>query len=310
MKSSQEQNALTGIMLKIGAVSVFVAMATCIKAAGQVPAGQIVFFRSIFALLPILLVVAWRRELADCLRTTKPLGHISRSLLSVLSMGLGFYALTRLPLPEATALSYAQPIMVVIIGALVFAEPVRAYRWSAVVAGLFGVAIVSWPKLTLFGSDMPLNDGQVAGVLAALLAAAISAFVTIVVRTLVVTERTSTIVVWLSVTCSVAALATLPFGWESLSATQAGLLVGAGILGGIGQLLMTEAYRYAGPSTVAPFEYTSMLLAIAVGYFAFGDPPTIHVLVGGSVVIGAGVFIIWRERRLGIERAMLNQNSR
>jgi drug/metabolite transporter (DMT)-like permease len=65
---------------------------------------------------------------------------------------------------------------------------------------------------------------------------------------------------------------------------------------------MTEAYRHAEASTVAPFEYTSIMLAIAVGYFAFGEPPTIHIVVGGAIVIGAGIFIVWRERQLGIER--------
>ena len=69
------------------------------------------------------------------------------------------------------------------------------------------------------------------------------------------------------------------------------------------QILMTEAYRHAEASTVAPFEYTSMILGIVVGYFAFGDVPTIHTLVGGAIVVGAGIFIIWRERQLGIERA-------
>ena len=66
---------------------------------------------------------------------------------------------------------------------------------------------------------------------------------------------------------------------------------------------MTEAYRHAEASTVAPFEYTSMVLGIISGYFAFGDLPTIHTIVGGAIVIGAGIFIIWREHRLGIERA-------
>jgi drug/metabolite transporter (DMT)-like permease len=256
-----------------------------------------------------MLMLAWRGELRDCVYTKRPLGHISRSLLGVISMGLGFYALTRLPLPEATALSYAQPMMIVIISALFFGEPVRIYRWSAVFAGLVGVAVVSWPKLTLFGSGQPMTDDDLSGVVAALLAASLSAFVTIVVRNLVMTERTSTIVVWLSVTCSLAALLTLPFGWAELSARQVAFLVCAGVMGGFGQLLMTESYRHAAPSTVAPFEYMSLLLAIVVSYFAFGDTPTIHVLVGGAIVIAAGVFIIWRERKLGIERARLNQNS-
>jgi drug/metabolite transporter (DMT)-like permease len=66
---------------------------------------------------------------------------------------------------------------------------------------------------------------------------------------------------------------------------------------------MTSAYRHAEVSTVAPFEYTSMLLAIIVGYFVFAEVPTIHTLVGGAIVVAAGLFIIWRERRLGIKRA-------
>lgn len=307
MKATPDQNALMGIALKVCAVVVFVGMASLVKAAGQVPAGQIVFYRSFFALFPIILLLGWRGELRDCVYTRRPMGHVSRSLLGVVSMGLTFYALTRLPLPEATALTYAQPVMVVILSALFFGELVRFHRWSAVVAGLAGVAIISWPKLTVFGSGQAMSSEESFGVLAALSGACISALVTIVVRNLVATERTSTIVVWLSVTCSLASLLTLPFGWADLSATQTALLVGGGILGGIGQLLMTETYRHAAPSTVAPFEYMSLLLAIVVGYFAFGDVPTIHVLVGGTIVIAAGVFIIWRERRLGIERAKLNQ---
>jgi drug/metabolite transporter (DMT)-like permease len=65
---------------------------------------------------------------------------------------------------------------------------------------------------------------------------------------------------------------------------------------------MTEAYRHAEASTVAPFEYTSMILAIIVGFFAFGDVPTVYTIVGGLIVVGAGIFIIMRERRLGLER--------
>ena len=65
---------------------------------------------------------------------------------------------------------------------------------------------------------------------------------------------------------------------------------------------MTEAYRHAEASTVAPFEYTSIILALIVGYTVFGDQPTLHILVGGAMVIGAGIFIVWRERQLGIER--------
>ena len=90
---------------------------------------------------------------------------------------------------------------------------------------------------------------------------------------LVATERSATIVLWFSLTASVAGLLTLPFGWISLSQPQVLALIGAGICGGVGQILMTESYRHAEMSTVAPFEYTSMVLGIASGYLFFGDLP-------------------------------------
>lgn len=77
----------------------------------------------------------------------------------------------------------------------------------------------------------------------------------------------------------------------------------AGLLGGAGQILMTSAYRHADASVVAPFDYASMLFALAIGYWAFDEVPTRTMLLGASLVVTAGVLIIWRERRLGIERA-------
>ena len=76
-----------------------------------------------------------------------------------------------------------------------------------------------------------------------------------------------------------------------------------GLLGGLAQIFLTSAYRYADASLVAPFEYASMLFALGIGYFAFGETPGMMMLVGAAIVIAAGVLIIWRERRLGIERS-------
>ena len=76
----------------------------------------------------------------------------------------------------------------------------------------------------------------------------------------------------------------------------------AGVCGGIAQIVMTESYRHADVSTIAPFEYSSMILGIVIGYFAFGDVPTAYTIVGGLIVVGAGLFIIWREQRLGLKR--------
>lgn len=300
-------NTLTGIMLKIVSVAVFVGMSSCIKAAGTLPAGQIVFFRSFFAIFPIVVFLAFQGKLGTAFSTKRPLNHIARGVVGVCAMGLGFFALTRLPLPEAITLNYAQPLLVVVFSSIFLGEAIRVYRWSAVAVGLLGVLVISWPELTLLGSGAALGDQEVLGVIAALVAAAISAVAMLLVRNLVQSEPTATIVLWFSVTASILALLSLPFGWQALTPVQAGLLIAAGFCGGVAQILMTAAYRHAEASVVAPFEYTSMLLGIVVGYLAFGDVPTVHMLIGGLIVVAAGIFIIWRERQLGLERARTRQ---
>jgi len=297
-----ERRPLIGIALKIISVAIFVAMSSLIKAAGDVPAGQIVFFRSFFAIFPIVIMLAWQRELATAFQTRHPVGHVMRGLVGVASMGLGFFGLTRLPLPDAVTLNYAQPLLVVVFSAVFMGEAVRVYRWSAVVVGFVGVVIIAWPNLTLLTGGPGLQAEQAVGVIATLTGAAASAVAMLLVRRLVLTEKTATIVLWFSVTATVVSLFTIPFGWVWLSHWQSLALVGAGICGGVAQILMTQCYRHAELSTIAPFEYTSMILAILVGYFAFGDVPTHYTLIGGVIVVGAGLFIIWRERQLGLKR--------
>lgn len=294
---------LAAISLKVASIAVFVGMQAFIKLAGLVPPGQIVFYRSFFAMVPILILLAWTGEIRSAVYTQRPGRHVVRGLVGVTSMALGFFALTRLPLPEAIVLNYAQPLLVVVISALVLGETVRVFRWSAVAVGFVGVLIISWPKLTLFGSAEGMGSDEALGVVAALAAAAISAVALLQVRSLVTTDRSSTIVIWFSLTASAAGLLSMPFGWAPLTAWQIFVLVMSGICGGIAQILMTEAYRYASVATVAPFEYSSILFGLAVGYLLFADVPTAYTLVGGAIVVASGLFIVWREQRLGLERA-------
>lgn len=298
-----ERRPLTGILLKVCSVVSFVVMSSLIKASGDVFAGQIVFFRSLFAIIPVVAVMAWRKELATAFYTRRPFSHVARGLVGVTSMGLGFYALTKLPLPEWIAINYAQPLIVVVFSALFLSETVRVFRWTAVAVGFAGVIVVSWPKLTLITSGSPMGQGEAVGVIAVLLGAAVSAVAQLLVRRLLLTEKSATIVFWFSITSTAAGLATLPFGWSPLSLAQACFLIGTGLCGGIGQILMTESYRHADMSTIAPFEYTSMLLGIAIGYFVFSEVPTLYTIVGGTIVVGAGLFIIWREQKLGLATA-------
>lgn len=297
-----DPEVLRGILLKVASVAVFVSMSTCIKAAGEgIPAGQIVFFRSLFAMVPILAYLALRGQLRTAFATANPLSHFMRGLVGVMAMAAGFYGLTQLPLPDVIAIGYAMPLIAVVFAALFLGETVRIYRWSAVVVGLVGVMIISWPRLTLFENGLT-GSGQALGAAAVLFSAALGAIAMILVRRLITTEKTPTIVLYFSLSASLLALLSLPFGWVALDAERAALLIAAGFFGGLGQILLTQSYRFADVSTIAPFEYTSIILGIAIGYFLFGDLPSTSMLVGTAIVVAAGIYIIWREHRLGLER--------
>lgn len=297
----ESSSPMTGIALKIASVAVFVGMSTAIKSTGDaLPAGEIVFFRSAFAIVPVFLFLAMRGQLKGAWRTAQPMSHVLRGLLGVSAMGLSFYGLIHLPLPDAIAIGYAMPLFAVISAAVFLGETVRIYRWSAVLIGLGGVMIISWPRMSLFSAGPGATSTL--GVLAVLCAAALAAVAMIQVRKLVKTEKTPTIVLYFSLTASVLGLCTMPFGWVVPDTRTLTLMITAGFLGGVAQILLTQSYRHADVSTIAPFEYTSILLGIAIGYLVFGDVPTFSMLIGTAIVAGAGIFIILREHSLGLER--------
>jgi drug/metabolite transporter (DMT)-like permease len=124
----------------------------------------------------------------------------------------------------------------------------------------------------------------------------------LLVRTLIRTERSATIVLYFLLSSAVISLVTVPFGWVMPSPLVTIYLIGAGIAGGVAQIMLTESYRHADLSVVAPFEYSSLIFSIIIGFFFFGDVPTIFMLVGSVVVVASGLFIIYREQQLGRPR--------
>jgi drug/metabolite transporter (DMT)-like permease len=293
---------LRGIALKLASVMVFIVMASLIKSTAQhVPAGQAVFFRSFFAIPVIVAWLAWRKELSTGLKTAQPLGHVWRGVVGTMAMGLGFAGLGYLPLPEVTAIGYAAPLLTVVFAAMFLGEEVRIFRISAVVLGMVGVLIVLAPRLSIDPETASIAEAL--GAMLVLGGAVFAALAQVFVRKLVNTEQTSAIVFWFSVTATVMSLITLPFGWVWPTAGEAMILVLAGLLGGLGQILLTSSYREADASLVAPFDYASMIFALGIGYFVFSEVPTLPMLGGAALIVTAGILIIWRERKLGLERA-------
>ncbi|WP_395003539.1 DMT family transporter [Cypionkella sp.] len=294
---------LQGIALKVGSVLVFIVMSSLIKTTtADIPAGEAVFFRSFFALPVIVAWLALRRELSTGLQAHNPISHIWRGLMGTLAMGLGFAGLGFLPLPEVTAIGYASPLLVVVFAAMFLGEEVRLFRISAVALGLTGVMIVLSPRLTVVSGDAA-SHREAFGAMLVLAGAFCSALAQVFVRKLVNTEKTAAIVFYFSLTSTVLSLTTLPFGWAVPTAWQFATLVLAGLLGGVGQILLTSSYRGTDASLIAPFDYASMIFALAIGYFVFAEVPTLTMLGGAALVIFAGILIIWRERKLGLERS-------
>lgn len=289
-------NVALGISLKIVAVLLFTLMFSCIKAsADTVPPGQAVFFRSFFTLIPVFVYMAIKAEHPSVLLTRNPIGHAWRGILSAMAMILNFWAVGLLPLPDIIAISYAMPLFTTIFAAVILGESVRDYRWAAIAIGFAGVLLVLWPRLEFLHGEIE-HWPQLIGALGAVAAAALIGLGLVVVRLLVSGEKTSVIVFYFAVICSAGSLFTLPWGWVVPSLPITLVLILSGIAGGAAQILLTESIRYADMSTLAPFEYVSMLAAIVIGFCVFGEVPTVWMAAGALLIIGAGLLMIERER--------------
>ena len=297
-------NIRLAVSIKLLSVLLFAVMSTLVRSIGEsVPLGQVVFFRSTFAILPIMVIYAWRGELGAAVRTGRPLGHVGRGLISVASMFLNFAALARLPLIDATAISFASPLITVALAALILKEPVRVYRWSAVAVGFVGVIVMLWPYLNLAGLVAAGSAASTVGAACAVTAAFTNSGSVIQTRRLTDSETTASIVFYFSLICALAGLVSLPFVWSPPSTAELAALIAIGVLGGLSHILLTESYRYAPASVVAPFDYVALLWAFFFGYLLFGEIPTYYVYAGAAIVAASGLFVIWRESRLRHSRA-------
>lgn len=302
-------NPTRGIILKLGSVAFFMSLQAMVKAAsGHMPTGEIVFLRSLFALPLIMGWLLYEGRLHSAFRTTNPLGHISRGTVGVVAMGLSFTALRYLPLPEVTAIFYAVPILTVILAVIFLGERLRLIRIAAVVAGLVGILIIMWPQLQIARAGGAANDLhafgaahdlRAFGATLALMAACAVAVAKILVRKLVGVDPPSTVVIYATLTAVVLSGLTMPFGWVWPTGREFALLLAAGVAGGAGQLMLTTAYRHAEASTIAPFDYSSMIFALVFGYLFFAELPSLQTVLGAALVVAAGLVIIWREARLG-----------
>lgn len=278
-----------GILLRIGAMACMACLAAMVKWASLhgVPLFETIFFRNAFAFIPLGIYIA-RTSGPSILRTTRPGGHMMRAAIGLTGMVAGFQAVSLLPLTEATALSFSAPLFMTALSAVVLREHVGIHRWSAVAVGFVGVLIMVRPDPTHMAT---------VGTVFALVGALGSAGAMTAIREIGRTEPGPRIVFYFTLAGALVGLASLPFGWIMPDPVTLAVLVLAGLVGGVGQLLLTQALRLAPIAAVAPFDYTQLLWAGVIGFLVWDETPRPTMLAGAAVVAASGLYIVYRETR-------------
>ena len=246
-----------------------------------------------FMVLPWLLTGKWRE-----LKPRRFPMHLLRGTLSVVILGGFIYAVRVLSLANAYAVFLAAPLLVTALSVPLLAERADARHWCAILVGLVGV-------LTML---RPSASGLVTwGALAALVAAIAYALSAITLRVLTRTDTTASVIVWTVGLMTVFTAALAAPVWVPLERSHWPWLIALGVLAAIGQYLLTEAFRSAPPSLVAPFEYTALLWGFGLDRVVWHVLPSLRVCLGGGMVIASGLYVIWRERER--TRGELTQQS-
>ena len=278
-------NALFGIMMMIAAVGLFGVMSVMIKLIGpDYHPVQTTFFRNAVAAIVIIPFV-WKNGGAASLATKRPLMHLARSLLGVAGNILYFYAFTRLALADVIVVSQAVPLFVTIIAWIFIREVIGWRRWVSVLFGFIGVLIAINPSGAI----------EIATI-AAIIATVFWAITMLLMRSMGRTESPYTIAFYYMLAGALITACLLPWIWQDLSLNVCFLLLISGILGGVGQILMTYALKIAEASVVSPFNYTAILWGIIFDLSIWGTAPSRETLIGAIIITASGLYLLHRER--------------
>lgn len=298
MESDLSARRRRAIICVLAASATFTLGAAFVKALTEhVPVFEIVMVRSYVAFLAMTPVL-WRAGGLAAMRTSRPGGHFLRTIYGFFGTFTTVYGFAYLPIVTVTALGFAMPLFLTILSVPLLGERVGWRRASAVVVGLVGVMIMLRPWDDLMDSaGQPLAVGLVlAGVVTWALAM-------ITIRQMgEAGEKNVTIVAWFTLgTALLATVCAIP-GWVTPSPMHLAMMVAAGVMSGVAQLLMTEGYRSGETTLVAPFEYGAIVYATILGIMIWGEYPDLWTLTGIAILVGAGLYIWRREVTLGMRK--------
>lgn len=250
------------------------------------PVQEVLFIRTAVSLIACSLFILPQSGLA--VFATQRLGaHVKRGVSQFVSQSCIVIALMLMPLATATAISFSAPLFATLFSAWLLKESVGPTRWTVLLVGFVGVLLVSSPSL----------DALQIGSLFALANAILYATVTVAVRGMTATESINTLTMYQMVILTILFGLVVPFGFIMPSGIDAALLMASGAGNALGQYWWTKSLHLAPASAVTPFYYLSLVWAVIIGFVVWGDMPTLGLIVGSAVVIGSGLFLLWREKR-------------
>ena len=248
------------------------------------PPGQILFMRASFICIPIAFFI-WRAGGWRSIHVVSAKGHALRAAFTVASAFCFVNGVKYLPLADATAVTFAGPLFITMLATIILGERIGWRRWSAVIAGFVGVLIIT----------RPTSDVMRLAVLLPLGSAFAGAMRDVINRRLAARETSNSILVTTTAAVACAVLLTLPFGWTVPTPQDLAIVALGGMITGCGHYCLIETFRHAEAGLVAPFKYSSILWAVGLGFFVWGDWPDLWVMAGTAVLIASGLYILRRE---------------
>jgi len=280
---------ILGLFYMLISVTFFSLMDVLVKVTGEYALGEILFFRSLFGLIPIFFLIP-KNRLKNFYKTQKISLHFYRSLFGTIAMASIFIALRNLELAETVAMTFAGPIFVTLFSIFFLSEKVRLTRWSAVIIGFVGVIFISRPGF---------ETANIFYVFPIIFCLGFAAVCILIRKLTLYGESVWLIAFYFTLVSGLVGLATFPFGgWLIPTKIDFILLALIGIFGSVANLLLTQSYKLAEVSLTTPLKYLALIYAIAFGFFIFQEIPSFYTILGAGLIVVSSLIIFTRERQL------------
>ncbi len=294
------ENKIVGMAAGLAAFFMFAIMQTFAKLLSEHHhVIEIAFYRNLVAVMPFIFIIFVMNKREILKVQSRPKTVVLRAVLGTISLIVTFAAFAVMPLAETTAFLFTSSLFIPILSILFLAEKVGLHRWSAIIIGFIGVLVMLSPN----------GDVNMQGVFLALSAAFLHAVLQVILRSLGKTEKPETVTFYFVFIGMIIAGIPMIFVATMPSLETIPLLLGVGLSGVIAQMLISIAYKNAEASIVTVFNYSGIIWATIFGWMFWQNWPASTIFIGAAIVIASNIFIIWRERKIGVKKPIIIEKN-